>query len=87
MAAPPKCDICDSEHWAHQAHRFAKNVVEIGPFVEVEPGPAVTIRAAMECEVCGTEFDSRRSDARFCGAKCRQVSSRKRRSRGVTEAR
>lgn len=31
------------------------------------------------CEVCSADFSAKRSDARFCGAKCRQASSRKRR--------
>lgn len=32
--------------------------------------------ARLACEVCGTEFDARRTNARFCSAACRQRSSR-----------
>lgn len=86
MAVAPKCDVCSDAHWPHQAHRFAKSVAVTtldymragGTFVaSVEPsrqygGPFV-------CEVCGESFMARRSHARFCGAKCRQASSRKKR--------
>jgi hypothetical protein len=35
--------------------------------------PAVSAR----CEVCGQEFQARRSDAKLCSAKCRKRSSRR----------
>ena len=31
------------------------------------------------CIVCGTEFSSKREDARFCSPNCRQIASRKNR--------
>lgn len=34
-----------------------------------------------KCGVCGAKFSAKRSDARFCSAKCRQASSRKRRAK------
>lgn len=71
MAVAPKCDVCMDSHWPHQSHRFAQVLVAEDPIPPL-PGEGA-------CEVCGTEFVARRSDARFCGAKCRQVSSRKKR--------
>lgn len=43
----------------------------------------VTVGWRHTCEVCGTEFESKRKDARFCSLNCRHQSFReKRREQG-----
>jgi rRNA maturation endonuclease Nob1 len=32
----------------------------------------------MMCDICGTKFRAKKSDARFCGPTCRQRAKRKR---------
>ena len=82
MAVAPKCDVCSDAHWPHQAHRFAKSVpVKVAAEVDVGGVLASTDGFFASCEVCGEEFYPKRSDARFCSAKCRQASSRKRRAK------
>ena len=48
-----------------------------GIAAELNVGGRLSLGA--KCEVCGTSFSAKRSHARFCGAKCRQASSRKKR--------
>lgn len=57
------------------------------PEPEPEPMPVRTRSASrmasawvIPCDICGTEFRSRRADARTCSARCRQKASRARRS-------
>lgn len=75
MTVPAKCDVCGDEHWPHQAHRFAR-VAEVA-LLEVSAGPLKRHPVGV-CEGCGHAFERRRSDARFCGARCRQAACRKR---------
>lgn len=42
------------------------------------PKPVVTDNSR-KCEVCNNPFTSKRTDARYCSDKCRQIASRKNR--------
>jgi hypothetical protein len=39
----------------------------------------------MRCEICGAAFSPKRSDARYCGARCRQRACRTRRDLADTD--
>lgn len=89
MAVAPKCDVCSDAHWPHQAHRFVKPVAVsvTKATLDYMRGGGTLVASAeawleRSCEVCGAGFDTKRSHARFCSAKCRQANSRKRRGLG-----
>jgi hypothetical protein len=75
------CDACSAEYERREQKKFEQRTAKQREQYARRRRRILARRASAVCEVCGREFKSKRNDAHFCSARCRQRAHRK---RGVT---